>query len=205
MNNDEIKDNKDKPWIPTTEELKGLKEDLDQIIEHDTQLLLKSRQEETLNNLKKYNEGRKTKIVDEVVTGSWKDAKGVLQGLSDEPVEDTIRRNRDIPRGERPYRFEPDKEPERIDEPEEILEDDGQPMWATKPNVAFDLAKFDDDDYASEDDPEELEAETLIVGDSVNPVMERQITPICEYCGSLAYPGQLHGLGYCREKIKYEQ
>lgn len=28
---------------------------------------------------------------------------------------------------------------------------------------------------------------------------------ICPYCGTMAYIGQIHGLGYCKEKLQYEQ
>jgi hypothetical protein len=105
MTEEEIKNKKD-PWIPTPEELEKLKENLAVKIEHDTNLLIKNRQQETLKNLEKYNESRKTEIV----------------------------------------------------------------------------------------------------GDSVNPVMERPAAiEVCEFCANFVYPGQLHGLGYCKEKIQYEQ
>ncbi len=31
------------------------------------------------------------------------------------------------------------------------------------------------------------------------------VTHVCEFCGGLAYIGQIHGLGYCKEKIQYEE
>jgi len=166
---------------------------------------IKDKQEETLNNLKKYNKVRKTEIVDDPEEIKIPSAGEILEyadrlrerGRYIEPTEGFKVKAR-IKEIRNPI-------PGLLDnEPASDLED-GKPFWATKPNVAFDLAKFDDDVYASEDDSEELEEpETLIVGDSVNPVMERPVIAICEFCGNFRYFGQLHGLGYCREKIQYE-
>ena len=82
----------------------------------------KSKQEETLNNLKKYNKTRKTEIVED---------------------ESSI---------------------------QEVLE----------------LA------------PEVIEG---VEESYVPPVMSHR----CPYCGTMAYVGQIHGMGYCKEKVQYEQ
>jgi hypothetical protein len=142
---------------------------------------IKNKQEETLNNLKKYNKERKTEIVDDKpeTREQRRDRLAIERRDNDEPSEYT-----DI----------------EVDAPESewIEEQFGQL-------------------------PEPI---TEITGDSVNPVMEKQPmqewldesdrlnkergitvvpTPICEFCGNFAYQGQLHGMGYCREKIQYEQ
>jgi hypothetical protein len=224
---------------------------------------IKNKQEETLNNLKKYNENRKTEIVDE---GTWRDAKGALQGLSDEPVEDTIRRNRtesdnepkyEILRG--PFTISDEEDPSEYTEIEVVPysdEDNGSENksqitdWTEEQieeakRYGVDLTLIVHPSVPLTDDEirifqetakkfglmpenkEELpEPITEITGNTVNPVMEKQPmqewldesdrlnkergitvvpTPICEFCGNFAYQGQLHGMGYCREKIQYEQ
>jgi DNA gyrase/topoisomerase IV subunit A len=39
----------------------------------------------------------------------------------------------------------------------------------------------------------------------VQPEEKLTISHICPYCGMLAYQGQIHGLGYCREKVQYQE
>ena len=100
---------------------------------------IKSKQEETLKNLKKYNEDRKTKIVD--------DPEEILDSLLEELGN----------------------EPDIIGVQVEIL-----PI----------------DELTSE----VTESEEKLI-----------ISHICPYCGNIAYIGQIHGLGYCKEKTQYEQ
>lgn len=41
---------------------------------------------------------------------------------------------------------------------------------------------------------------------SESPAEDKLImSHICPYCGTMAYIGQIHGLGYCKEKVQYEQ
>jgi DNA-directed RNA polymerase subunit RPC12/RpoP len=36
------------------------------------------------------------------------------------------------------------------------------------------------------------------------PEVKEQMSHICPYCGTMAFVGQLHGLGFCIEKVHYE-
>jgi hypothetical protein len=149
---------------------------------------IKSKQEETLNNLKKYNKDRKTEIVDD----------------PNDPD------NFDGP------------EPEWLDVDIEIVDDiEGNPtvvtQWAEEPRdiepteVVRVKAKIREVQHPIpgllDDEPQAPMQEWLDESDRLNE--ERGITvvptPICQSCGNFAYQGQLHGPGYCREKVQYEQ
>ncbi len=51
--------------------------------------------------------------------------------------------------------------------------------------------------------------ETQIIEEPVSETLEIEekfIKPrICHFCNTVAYPGQIHGLGFCKEKVQYEQ
>ncbi len=153
---------------------------------------VKDKQEETLNNLKKYNEVRKTEIVD------------------DKPETKEQRRDRiSLTRREESFTEEDPSEYTKI-KVVPYLGDD-----PVLPEVEFEPVGPDVDD--------ELETITEIVEKSIIEAAEAegapdvpqayQFTPpsldfglplLCQYCGNVAYQGQIHGLGYCREKIQYE-
>lgn len=99
---------------------------------------VKSKQEETLNNLKKYNKERNTEIADD---------------------------------------------------PEEILNE-----------LSEDLAKDDHFEEAMQK-LTEINEELGLYDEPEKPFVHH----ICEFCGDIVYPGQVHGLGFCKEKIQYEQ
>ena len=42
-------------------------------------------------------------------------------------------------------------------------------------------------------------------GENVEIVEEPVMSHLCPYCGTMAYVGQIHGMGYCKEKVQYEQ
>jgi hypothetical protein len=128
---------------------------------------IKSKQEETLNNLKKYNKERKTEIVD------------------DKPETREQRRDRlAIERGAIERR------------------DNDEPSEYTDIEVDAPESEWIEEQFGQLPEPI-----TEMTGDSVNPIMERQNVHnmICEYCGNYTYQGQLHGPGYCKEKVQYEQ
>ena len=109
---------------------------------------IKNKQEETLNNLKKYNESRKTEIVDE-------------------PNEDVLTT---FERAERGVPKPPMQE--WLDEQDRLSEEMGITVI-----------------YETEPDAEE----------------KMIMSHICPYCGTMAYIGQIHGLGYCKEKPQYQE
>ena len=128
----------------------------------------KSKQEETLNRLNKFNEDRKTEIVDDP------------------------------------------NDPDNFDGPE--------PEW-----FDVDIEIVDDNDFYEEDEPIENILDAFERGEkgvTVPPMQEwldesdrlnkeRGVTisppPICQFCANFVYQGQLHGPGYCKEKVQYEQ
>ena len=211
MTDDEIKNQKE-PWVPTPEELEVLKEDLAQIIEHDTELLLRSRQEETLNYLKIYNKDRKTEIVDDIegnptVVTQWaeeprdieptksvrvkakiREVQHPIPGLlDDKPETREQRRDRRLSL----IRKDSDEEPELLDDESDEV---------TVPQEFFDKLHNSkaDDKYAEQDDK---------LVEQVNEAALRPYTapPVCPYCANFVYQGQIHCMGYCREKVQYEQ
>lgn len=109
---------------------------------------IKNRQEETLNNLKKYNETRKTEVIDD--------------------QSDTVNKEGDI------TVIETNKE-------------DLDKFVAATQEVL-------DDQYAL------MEKHNL-----KSVTVEIRKPYICEHCGNIAYQGQIHGLGFCKEKTQYEQ
>ena len=134
----------------------------------------KSKQEETLNNLKKYNKTRKTEVVDDIegnptVVTQWRDI---------EPTESFEAKAR-ITKVRKPIPGLLDNEPAKQDF------DANETTW-TK---------------------EEIEAARLIslVEDDAEVVAEPIMSHLCPYCGTMAYMGQIHCMGYCKEKVQYEQ
>ena len=56
------------------------------------------------------------------------------------------------------------------------------------------------------DEQERLNKERGITVDYETEPEEKLImSHVCPYCGTMAYMGQIHGIGYCREKVQYEQ
>lgn len=48
---------------------------------------------------------------------------------------------------------------------------------------------------------------TKIIADEEHeaPEVKAVLPNICEFCGDVLHLGQVHGLGYCKEKVQYEQ
>ena len=127
---------------------------------------IKDKQEETLNQLKKYNNTRKTEIVEDTegnptVVTQWTD------GIK-EPMQ------------------------EFLDAQDELNKECGISIVETNEE---DLEKFRQEGELA---PEVIEG---VEESYVPPVMSH----LCPYCGTMAYVGQIHGMGYCKEKVSYEQ
>lgn len=70
----------------------------------------------------------------------------------------------------------------------EIVNDtDGKPTTVTQ---------YKDEDSQQNDTPDM---------EMVEPEEKLIMSHVCPYCGTMAYIGQIHGLGYCKEKPQYEQ
>jgi hypothetical protein len=131
---------------------------------------IKKKQEETLENLKKYNKERNTEIVDdpeEVLLNELLDEVGYDAGMGSGVF---------------------DNEPKTADEAiRKYLDlDEAKVSQDFIDNLRNTGANWDDDEV--EPDPG-----------------SRTVSHFCEFCGSVAYQGQIHGLGYCKEKVQYEQ
>ena len=117
---------------------------------------IQKKQKETLEALNKFNNERKTKIVE------------------DEPVEKILE---DFERGEKGVvkpSMEKWLEAQENSQPQDIPET--PTLFIEKPNP-----------------------------DAEGPEEKLIMSHICPYCGTMAYIGQIHGLGYCKEKLQYEQ
>ena len=132
----------------------------------------KSKQEETLNNLKKYNKTRKTEVVDDI-EGNRRASQYRALAESAIDIED---------------------------------DDDLNTVLDTLRKARKHVAKT----HHSQETTwtkEEIEAARLIslVEDDAEVVAEPIMSHLCPYCGTMAYMGQIHGMGYCKEKVQYEQ
>lgn len=130
---------------------------------------IKSKQEETLKNLNKFNENRKTEMIDdsseeEVIVSGW-------------PTEEEIEAARKIVAA-----FERAEKGVTIPPMQEWL--DAQDALNKERGISI-----------------VEETEPVAITDN-HPL---GLPLLCQWCGDQAYPGQIHGLGYCKEKIKYEQ
>jgi len=136
---------------------------------------LKDKQEQTLNQLKKYNKQRKTEIVDDRSIASV-----------DEVAELQNEASSMLSRDSKPRDIQPIKSVEVKAEIKAIR----HPIPGLLDDDTDDLDNIDGPrDFFEDEDEQE------------KPL----ISHICPYCGQLAYQNQLHGLGYCKEKTQYEQ
>lgn len=214
---------------------------------------INKKQEETLNNLKKYNKTRNTEIVDDPEEIKWEAPTRELV-IEDGNVYDSF--------------FAPDPEEKLLDDFfEELAKDDPEPTFSSNdplyqhgnlsddpeedsPKLTLvhreeseiyveDPSEYTeievvpysepDNDFYEEDEPIEdieqawdnatirgvtaLEAQDTLnkergisVAEETEPEGYNYYVPplLCQWCGALAYPGQIHGLGHCKEKIVYE-
>lgn len=142
---------------------------------------IKSKQEETLKNLEKYNEDRKTNIVNYSEEGFYEE---------DEPIEDIEQAwNNAKIRGVTAKPTEKPPMQKWLNAQDELNKQRGISVVET-----------------NKEDLEKFRQEKELAPEVVEGVEEGYVPPLlCQYCGSVAYQGQIHGLGYCREKVQYQE
>jgi len=146
------------------------------------------KQEETLNNLKKYNKERNTEIADDMegnptVVTQWTDeVKGTeLSDIMDWAIENLT------------------EDPFELSTLFRMIREYAINVHESRMHDLAKSQKFIEADEIGDDLPDNDWQDVEITDN--HPL---GLLLLCQYCGSVAYQGQIHGMGYCKEKVQYE-